>query len=123
MYKHNDVQDLEKQLKRATKLAEEKNGGIMVITEGVFGMSGSQGSLKEIVDLKEKFEFRLFVDDAHGFGTMGETGAGTGEEQGCMDGIDLYFSTFAKSMASIGAFIGATPAVIKYLRSIIHFHK
>lgn len=116
MYKHNDVQDLEKQLKRATKLAEEKNGGIMVITEGVFGMSGSQGSLKEIVDLKEKFEFRLFVDDAHGFGTMGETGAGTGEEQDCMDGIDLYFSTFAKSMASIGAFIGATPDVIKYLR-------
>jgi glycine C-acetyltransferase len=116
MYKHNDIEDLEKQLKRATKIAEQNNGGIMVITEGVFGMSGSQGSLKEIVDLKEKYSFRLFVDDAHGFGTMGKTGAGTGEEQDCMEGIDLYFSTFAKSMASIGAFIGATPDVIKYLR-------
>lgn len=116
MYQHNNIESLEKQLNHATKLAEKTGGGIMVITEGVFGMSGSQGKLKEIVALKEKFNFRLFVDDAHGFGTMGKTGAGTGEEQNCMDGIDVYFSTFAKSMAGIGAFIGSTNEVIKYLR-------
>lgn len=116
MYQHNNIESLEKQLTHATKLAEKTGGGIMVITEGVFGMSGSQGKLKEIVALKNKFNFRLFVDDAHGFGTMGKTGAGTGEEQNCMDGIDVYFSTFAKSMAGIGAFIGATAEVIKYLR-------
>lgn len=116
MYQHNNIESLEKQLTHATKLAEKTGGGIMVITEGVFGMSGSQGKLKEIVALKDKFNFRLFVDDAHGFGTMGKTGAGTGEEQNCMDGIDVYFSTFAKSMAGIGAFIGSTPEVIKYLR-------
>lgn len=116
MYKHNDVADAEKQLKRAEKIAEANGGGIMLITEGVYGMSGSQGALKEIIELKKKVPFRLFVDDAHGFGTMGKTGAGTGEEQDCMEGIDLYFSTFAKSMASIGAFIGADPEVIKYLR-------
>ena len=108
VYKHNNVEDCEKQLVRATKLAEE--------TEGVFGMSGSQGKVKEIVELKKKFNFRLFLDDAHGFGTMGKTGAGTGEEQGCQDGIDIYFSTFAKSMAGIGAFIGSTSHVIKFLR-------
>ncbi len=116
VYKHNNVEDCEKQLVRATKLAEETGGGVLVITEGVFGMSGSQGKLKEIVELKKKFDFRLFVDDAHGFGTMGQTGAGTGEEQGCQDGIDVYFSTFAKSMAGIGAFIGSTQHVIKFLR-------
>ena len=116
VFKHNNVEDCEKQLVRATKLAEETGGGVMVITEGVFGMSGSQGKLKEIVALKEKFNFRLFVDDAHGFGTMGKTGAGTGEEQVCQDGIDVYFSTFAKSMAGIGAFIGSEPNVIKFLR-------
>lgn len=116
MYQHNNIESLEKQLTNATKLAEKTGGGIMVITEGVFGMSGSQGKLKEVVALKEKFNFRLFVDDAHGFGTMGKTGAGTGEEQNCMDGIDVYFSTFAKSMAGIGAFIGSTPEIIKYLR-------
>jgi glycine C-acetyltransferase len=116
MYQHNNIESLEKQLNHATKLAEKTGGGIMVITEGVFGMSGSQGKLKEIVALKEKFNFRLFVDDAHGFGTMGKTGAGTGEEQNCMDGIDVYFSTFAKSMAGIGAFIGADAQIIKYLR-------
>lgn len=116
MYQHNNIESLEKQLTHATKLAEKTGGGIMVITEGVFGMSGSQGKLKEIVALKDKFNFRLFVDDAHGFGTMGKTGAGTGEEQNCMDGIDVYFSTFAKSMAGIGAFIGSTPEIIKYLR-------
>lgn len=116
MYQHNNIESLEKQLIHATRLAEKTGGGIMVITEGVFGMSGSQGKLKEIVELKKKFSFRLFVDDAHGFGTMGKTGAGTGEEQNCMDGIDVYFSTFAKSMAGIGAFIGSDPQIIKYLR-------
>ena len=116
VYNHNNIESLEKQLVRATKLAETTGGGVLVITEGVFGMSGSQGKLKEIVDLKKKYSFRLFVDDAHGFGTMGKTGAGTGEEQNCMDGIDIYFSTFAKSMAGIGAFIGSEPHVIKFLR-------
>jgi len=116
MFQHNNIESLEKQLNHATKLADKTGGGIMVITEGVFGMSGSQGKLKEIVELKKKFNFRLFVDDAHGFGTMGKTGAGTGEEQNCMDGIDVYFSTFAKSMAGIGAFIGSDPQIIKYLR-------
>ena len=116
VYNHNNIESLEKQLVRATKLAETTGGGVLVITEGVFGMSGSQGNLKEIVDLKKKYSFRLFVDDAHGFGTMGKTGAGTGEEQNCMDGIDIYFSTFAKSMAGIGAFIGSEPHVIKFLR-------
>lgn len=116
VYNHNDIESLEKQLQRATRLAEANGGGILVITEGVFGMSGSQGKLKEVADLKAKYNFRLFVDDAHGFGTMGATGAGTGEEQNCMDEIDVYFSTFAKSMAGIGAFIGSTPQVIKFLR-------
>ncbi|HNF70607.1 MAG TPA: aminotransferase class I/II-fold pyridoxal phosphate-dependent enzyme, partial [Chitinophagales bacterium] len=104
------------QLKRAAEMVEGTPGGILVITEGVFGMGGDQGKLKEIVELKKKFNFRLLVDDAHGFGTMGATGAGTGEAQGCQDGIDLYFSTFAKSMASIGAFISGEKEVIWYLR-------
>ncbi|MEQ6120644.1 pyridoxal phosphate-dependent aminotransferase family protein [Reichenbachiella sp. MALMAid0571] len=116
VYQHNDMESLEKQLVRATKLANENGGGVLVITEGVFGMSGSMGNLKDIVALKEKFEFRLLVDDAHGFGTMGDTGAGTGEQQGVQDGIDLYFSTFAKSMASIGAFIGGDLEIIDYLK-------
>jgi glycine C-acetyltransferase len=116
VYAHNDMESLEKQLQRATKLANETGGGILVITEGVFGMSGRQGDLKGVVELKKKYKFRLFVDDAHGFGTMGKTGAGTGEEQGVQDEIDLYFSTFAKSMASIGAFVGGDHRVIKYLR-------
>jgi glycine C-acetyltransferase len=116
VYPHNDIKNLETQLERASKLVAETNGSILVITEGVFGMSGDQGKLKEIVDLKKKFQFRLLVDDAHGFGTMGKTGAGVSEEQGCMDGVDLYFGTFAKSMASIGAFIAAESQVIEYLR-------
>jgi glycine C-acetyltransferase len=116
VYTHNDMQSLEKQLQRATKIANETGGGILVITEGVFGMSGRQGDLKGVVALKEKYNFRLFVDDAHGFGTMGKTGAGTGEEQGVQDQIDLYFSTFAKSMASIGAFVAGDKRIIKYLR-------
>jgi len=116
VYAHNDIESLKKQLSRATSLAEETGGAILVITEGVFGMSGNQGKLKEIVELKTDFNFRLLVDDAHGFGTMGKTGAGTGEAQGCMDGIDIYFSTFAKSMASIGAFISSDEQVIDFLR-------
>ena len=116
VYPHNDLENLEKQLERATRMTNETGGGILVITEGVFGMSGNQGKLREILALKEKFEFRLFVDDAHGFGTMGATGAGTGEEQGVQAGIDLYFSTFAKSMASIGAFVAGPESVIEYLR-------
>ena len=116
VYQHNDIESLEKQLQRATKLAAETGGGILVITEGVFGMSGNLGALREIVALKEKYQFRLFVDDAHGFGTMGKTGAGTGEHLGVQDGIDVYFSTFAKSMASIGAFVAGEEYVIDYLR-------
>ena len=115
-YKHNDVESLEKNLERAANMAETTGGGILVITEGVFGMRGQQGRLKEIVALKEKFNFRLLVDDAHGFGTLGKTGAGAGEEQGCQEGIDVYFSTFAKSMASIGAFVAADKDVIDFLK-------
>jgi len=116
VFAHNDIESLKKQLVRATKLSQETGGSILVITEGVFGMSGNQGKLKEIIELKKDFSFRLLVDDAHGFGTMGKTGAGTGEAQGCQDGIDIYFSTFAKSMASIGAFISSQEQVIDYLR-------
>ena len=115
-YKHNDVASLEKNLERATKMAETTGGGILVISEGVFGMRGEQGRLKEIVALKEKFNFRLFVDDAHGFGTLGATGAGTGEEQGVQDDIDVYFATFAKSLASTGAFIAGDKEIIDYLK-------
>ena len=117
VYKHNDIEDFEKQLQRAAALIEKQPaGGILVITEGVFGMGGDQGRLKEIVELKKKYNFRLFVDDAHGFGTLGKTGAGAGEEQGVQDQIDLYFSTFAKSMASIGAFVAGDRGIIDYLR-------
>ncbi len=115
-FKHNDIASLEKNLTRATQIAEKSGGGILVISEGVFGMRGEQGPLKEIVALKEKFEFRLLVDDAHGFGTLGETGAGAGEEQGVQDQIDVYFSTFAKSMASIGAFFAGDEDIIRYLK-------
>lgn len=115
-YKHNDLESMEKNLQRATKMAEETGGGILFITEGVFGMRGQQGKLKEIIAMKEKYNFRLLVDDAHGFGTLGKTGAGAGEEQGCQDGIDVYFSTFAKSMASIGAFLAADKDIIDYLK-------
>ncbi|GAB4376910.1 MAG: aminotransferase class I/II-fold pyridoxal phosphate-dependent enzyme [Salibacteraceae bacterium] len=116
VYQHNDIESLRTQLERATKLVKDTPGGILVITEGVFGMAGDQGKLKEIVALKSEFDFRLFVDDAHGIGTLGKTGAGTGEEQGCMDGIDVYFGTFAKSFASIGAFISSEEKIIEYLR-------
>jgi glycine C-acetyltransferase len=116
VFKHNDVEDCEKQLARAHALSEKQGGGILVITEGVFGMAGDQGKLKEIAALKKKVPFRLLVDDAHGFGTLGKTGAGAGEEQGCQDEIDLYFSTFAKSMASIGAFMAGPRTIIDYIR-------
>ncbi|HEY1039384.1 MAG TPA: aminotransferase class I/II-fold pyridoxal phosphate-dependent enzyme [Bacteroidia bacterium] len=116
VYLHNDMESLEKQLERATKLTEQSGGGILVITEGVFGMSGAQGKLKEIVALKEKYKFRILIDDAHGFGTMGRTGAGTHEEQDVMKDIDVYFGTFAKSMAGIGAFIASTEEITNYLR-------
>ncbi|SHM97164.1 pyridoxal phosphate-dependent aminotransferase family protein [Chitinophaga sp. CF418] len=118
VFKHNDIEDCEKQLKRAEELikANGGTGGILVVTEGVFGMAGDQGKLKEIAALKEKYEFRFLVDDAHGFGTMGKTGAGTGEEQGVQDKIDLLFNTFAKSGASIGAFMSGDKAIINYLR-------
>lgn len=115
-YKHNDLESMEKNLQRASKMAEETGGGILFITEGVFGMRGQQGKLKEIVEMKKKYNFRLLVDDAHGFGTLGKTGAGAGEEQNCQDGIDVYFSTFAKSMASIGAFLAGDKDIIDYLK-------
>ncbi len=116
VFKHNDVEDCVKQLERATKLAEQTGGGILVITEGVFGMRGDQGKLKEIIELKKKFNFRLLVDDAHGIGTMGPNGGGTGEEQNCQDGIDIYFGTFAKSFALIGGFISSNKEIITFLR-------
>ena len=117
VFKHNDIEDCEKQLHRAQALVDkQQSGGILVITEGVFGMAGDQGKLKEIAALKLKVPFRLLVDDAHGFGTLGKTGAGAGEEQGCQDDIDLYFSTFAKSMASIGAFMAGPRTIIDYIR-------
>jgi glycine C-acetyltransferase len=116
VYQHNDIASCEKQLERATKLTEQTGGGILLITEGVFGMSGAQGRLKDIVALKDKFNFRMLVDDAHGFGTMGKTGAGTHEEQDCIDGVDVYFGTFAKSMAGIGGFVAADKQIVDYLR-------
>ncbi len=123
-YKHNDVESLEQNLERATKWATEKGGGILVVTEGVFGMRGDQGILKEIVALKKKYKFTFYVDDAHGFGTLGEGGRGAGVEQGVQDGIDIYFSTFAKSFAGIGGFLAGDADIIQYLqyamRSQIH---
>ncbi len=115
-FEHNDMASLETMLKRAETITDETGGGILVISEGVFGMRGEQGDLKGIVALKEKYNFRLFVDDAHGFGVLGKTGAGAGEEQGVQDQIDVYFATFAKSMAGIGAFFAADKKIIRYLR-------
>ncbi|MDQ3017347.1 MAG: aminotransferase class I/II-fold pyridoxal phosphate-dependent enzyme, partial [Bacteroidota bacterium] len=123
-YKHNDIESLEQNLIRATKWANEKGGGVLVVTEGVFGMRGDQGILKEIVELKKKYNFRFYVDDAHGFGTLGEGGRGAGVEQGVQDGIDVYFSTFAKSFAATGGFLAGDADIIQYLqyamRSQIH---
>lgn len=116
VFQHNDIESCRKQLERATRLTEQSGGGILVITEGVFGMSGAQGKLKEIVELKEEFNFRFLIDDAHGFGTMGKSGAGTHEAQNCIEGIDVYFGTFAKSMAGIGAFVASNEEIVNYLR-------
>ena len=116
VYAHNDMESCEKQLQRATKLVEESGGGILLITEGVFGMAGDLGKLDKIAALKKKYNFRFLVDDAHGFGTMGATGAGTGEHFGVQDQIDIYFATFAKSMAGIGGFVASTKDVVTYLR-------
>ncbi len=115
-FEHNNMESLEKQLKTATNIVEKTGGGILVVTEGVFGMAGDLGKLDKIVALKDKYNFRLLVDDAHGFGTMGKTGAGTGEHLGAQDGVDVYFATFAKSMAAIGAFVASTKPIIRYLR-------
>jgi 7-keto-8-aminopelargonate synthetase and related enzymes len=116
VYAHNDMDSLEKQLQHATKYAEKTGGGILVITEGVFGMAGDLGYIPGIVEKKARFSFRLLVDDAHGFGTMGKTGAGIGEHFNAQDQIDLYFSTFAKSMAGIGGFVAGDADIINYLR-------
>lgn len=116
VFPHNNIENFQKQLERAQKIVDETGGGILVITEGVFGMSGDLGKINEISKLKEKYQFRLFVDDAHGFGTMGKTGFGTGEHLDCHKDIDVYFGTFAKSMATIGAFISSTEDVVEYLR-------
>lgn len=116
VYPHNDMANFEKELERATKITNQTGGGILVITEGVYGMSGDLGDLKSICKLKEKFDFRLLVDDAHGFGTMGETGSGTDEFLGVRDQVDLYFGTFAKSMAGIGGFIASDKEIINFLR-------
>ena len=115
-FKHNDIESLVTNLKRAQNIVEKTGGGILVISEGVFGMRGEQGKIKEIVELKKQFDFRLLVDDAHGFGTLGQTGSGVGEEQGVMSDIDVYFATFAKSMASTGAFVAGSKQVIKFLK-------
>ncbi len=115
-YQHNNVESADKMLERAVKIVDKTGGSILLITEGVYGMRGQQGKLKEIIALKEKYNFRILVDDAHGFGTLGATGAGAGEEQGVQDGIDIYFATFAKSMASIGAFFAGDKMMIRYLK-------
>jgi glycine C-acetyltransferase len=116
VFKHNDLDSLEKQLKRATAKMKP-NSSILVVTEGVFGMTGDLGKLKEIIALKEKYPFRLLVDDAHGFGTLGNDGSGTGTQLGCQDGIDIYFGTFAKSVALIGAFVATEPRVREFLKA------
>ncbi len=116
VYPHNNMENLRKGLERATRLTEQTGGGILVITEGVYGMSGDLGKIKEIVELKKEFNFRLLIDDAHGFGTMGPSGAGTDEYFGVQDGVDLYFGTFAKSMAGIGGFVASTEPIIDFLK-------
>ncbi|MBP6794006.1 MAG: aminotransferase class I/II-fold pyridoxal phosphate-dependent enzyme [Saprospiraceae bacterium] len=115
-FEHNNIESFEKQLIRATKMAEEGGGAVLVISEGVFGMRGDQGKLKEIASFKEKYKFRFLVDDAHGLGTLGPNGEGAGVEQGVQDDIDIYFGTFAKSFASIGAFLAGPPDIIRFLK-------
>lgn len=116
VFKHNDMESLEKQLQNATEIAQEQGGGVLVISEGVFGMRGDQGKLKEICSLKKQYPFRLLVDDAHGFGTLGHDGSGAGIEQGVQDDIDLYFATFAKALGSIGAFIAGDSEAIQFIK-------
>jgi len=116
VFQHNNIEQLEERLKRATKLTQDTKGGILIVTEGVYGMSGDLAKLKEITALKEKYNFRILIDDAHGFGTMGEQGRGTADFLGVHDKIDLYFGTFAKSMAGIGAFVSGEKRIIDYLR-------
>ncbi len=116
VYPHNNLENLRKGLERATRLTEQSGGGILVITEGVYGMSGDLGKIKEIVELKKEFNFRLLIDDAHGFGTMGPTGAGTDEYFGVQDGVDMFFGTFAKSMAGIGGFIASSKEIVEFLK-------
>ena len=115
VYPHNDMEKLETSLKRARKVADQTGGGILVITEGVYGMAGDLGNLRGVLQFKDKYGFRLLIDDAHGFGTMGKTGAGTSEEHGVMDQVDVYFGTFAKAMAGIGAFVASDKSIIKAL--------
>ena len=122
VFAHNNMESFDKQLSHATKLAEKTGGGILVITEGVFGMAGDLGQLDEIVAFKKKYNFRLLVDDAHGFGTMGKTGAGVAEHFGVSEGVDVMFGTFAKSMAGIGGFVASTEEVINYLRYNMRSH-
>ncbi|MBK7027908.1 MAG: aminotransferase class I/II-fold pyridoxal phosphate-dependent enzyme [Bacteroidales bacterium] len=116
VYPHNNIDNLRKGLERATRLTDQSGGGILVITEGVYGMTGDLGKIDEIVELKKEFNFRLLIDDAHGFGTMGPTGAGTDEHFGVQDGVDMYFGTFAKAMAGIGGFVATTEPVIDFLK-------
>lgn len=116
VFQHNDMESFVKQLDRAKNITDQTGGGILVVTEGVFGMAGDQGKLKEIVGYKAQYGFRLFVDDAHGFGTVGENGRGAGDEQGCHEEIDVYFGTFAKAMATIGAFVTGPKDVVDFLR-------
>lgn len=116
VFPHNNMESLRLQLQRATKLTQQSGGGILVITEGVYGMTGDQGNLREITAMKKEFNFRLLVDDAHGFGTMGATGAGTHQEQEVMDEVDIYFGTFAKAIAGIGAFVATRHSVVDFLR-------
>ncbi len=116
VFQHNDMESFEKMLHQAKRVTDQTGGGILVMTEGVFGMAGDQGKLKEIVEFKKVIPFRLFVDDAHGFGSIGKDGRGAGEFQGVQDQIDVYFGTFAKAMATVGAFVASEEHVIEFLR-------
>ena len=116
VFAHNDMEQLENRLQKAKRITDKTGGGILIVTEGVFGMKGDLGKLDDIAVLKEKYNARLFVDDAHGFGVMGATGIGTGEHFGVQDKIDVLFNTFAKSMAGFGAFVCGTEKVVNYLK-------
>ena len=116
VFKHNDIESFKKQLYRAAAKKKD-DSSILVITEGVFGMTGDLGILREIIELKKEVPFRLLVDDAHGFGTLGSDGSGAGTQLGCQEGIDIYFGTFAKAVALIGAFVASEPRVIEFLKA------